>query len=488
MISKTKKPLLALKLMALLLALLFNPAPIWAEEEQKPADNIPADQNAKDEPIPLENFQGPNANEPTGPYNRSYQWGDPYESYLHSVYFQQSSCENMLVTAQNVNFTTKAKLVLIEINSDIALNFKPFVARNYNRIDDKIKPQLNYVKVNLDSTCSQAFAYKKILLAQLKKETTEVEYNKYKNIIDSKAFNEERTKDSKKVGDFNPALVELFGDVTDEDFILDSALAIENNCRIIKKTPKPFLKFSNFKLEALESRRSLGHGYDWTEISTIPNKDEFSLKNNLDREIVFLKSGVLAKIDQIEHNRMQVERKQVILEAVERAKKTCKYIPPKRKSQKNVQSANIQDNSEPLPLTEAQDRQMVDEAIQFILNPLTDFYSNESTTRERISSEVKAVRLLIQKKEFYLSAVQDLSQIPASTLQSKNHRIKFNRGSAKKTADFKLSTLQSISSYQKWIDYLTFLIERSQKTWAARCNFGFNEDMCESSPWRSRQL
>jgi Fe2+ transport system protein B len=155
----------------------------------------------------------------------------------------------------------------------------------------------------------------------------------------------------------------------------------------------------------------------------------------------------------------------------------CEYKPKEKNPTKKNKTANPSEESPAsVTMTAAQEKQLIDEAIHFILNPATDRYSNEKTTKERIDNEIKAVKYLIQKKEQYSSTILQLSQNPTSNNKVSNSNYKIKKQAVKKVADSKKSKEEQISAYQKWVDYL---IQQSQVTWKARCDKGFNEELCQ---------
>lgn len=488
--------------LVLALGFMAKPQLTWASEDAgSSVDDTSSSSNVNDEtdneiqagnPTPMNQFLGPNAAEPTGPYNRSYNQDDPYEKLITVANSLEKTCEHMLVTAQNSFLTTLEKLILYTEDLSSARYNQAAYGAHFQLLGDKVKPQITYYKSKIDSVCSQAFTYKKILLDQIRKGKTDTEFNEIKIAVSADELNEKSPNFRQKRNEAEEAFSRLRKTIPYGHSILNLTLQIEKNCQIIKSTPRPFLHFNYFNPLSYKSGKSYSIGDIRSEAMKQDDKDEFSFKNNLDEQVDLLDEKI-ERIDIVEHHRNEMALKKEILQAIDRAKKTCEYKPKEKRLQtkKNKTANPIEVSPTSAPITAAQEKQLLDDAIHFILNPATDWYSNEVTTMEHINNEMKAAKYLIQKKEQYSSTILQLSQNP--TDNNKNNSTSNNKASAsnyktknqavKKVAESKKSKEEKIKAYQKWVDYLDYLIQQNQATWKARCDKGFNEELCQQYPW-----
>lgn len=488
--------------LVLISALLVKPLQTWAieddgsvaESNSSSSDTIPPQQSPSIQtgtPASMNKFLGPNAAEPTGPYNRSYQEADPYEHFISVANSLEESCEHMIVTFQNSLLTTLEKLVLYFDYYKSAKYDQDSYTASLQILDDRVKSQISPYHNKITPTCAQAFALKNTLLSQIKKEKTETEFNEIIKAVTYDDLNQSSPNSHQNNYESQLAFDRLRKKVSYGHSIFNLTLQIEKNCQIIKSTPRPFLHFNPVTGDLYQSRKVLSFGDIISEAMKQDNKDEFSFKNNLDEQIDLLNEK-LERIELVEHNHNEMDLKKEILQAIDRAKKTCEYKPKEKNSVKKNKTANpIEVSPTSAPITAAQEKQLLDDAIHFILTPATDWYSNEVTTVEHINNEMKAAKYLIQKKEQYSSTILQLSQNP--TDNNKNNSTSNNKASAsnyktknqavKKVAESKKSKEEKIKAYQKWVDYLDYLIQQNQATWKARCDKGFNEELCQQYPW-----
>ncbi len=490
--------------LVLISTLLANPLQTWSSEEDRSESNSNntryeiSDDSQQSETIQTGNssamnkFLGPNAAEPTGPYNRSYQENDPYEQFISSANHLELQCEYMILNSQYSFLTNLEKLTIYMGNYYEAKSEQETYITNFKKLDEKVKLQVFPINRKIDTICSQGFSLKNSLLNQVQNEMTESEFNKIKIVTSSADIVRKGLNNFEKLGIADEILRGFISSIPFGKILLNQTLQFEKDCQVINSTPKPFLQFNPITIDQLQSNKVQKYNDIYSDGLKQMDKDEFSFKNSLNEHVDLLTKS-LEQIDKTERRREVVVLKKEILQAIDRAKKTCEYVPKEKRLQTKKNAATIPQKALLLstPVTAAQEKQLLDDAIHFILNPATDWYSNEVTSVERINNEMKAAQYLIQKKEQYSSTILQLSQNPtnnnknnsASNYKASASNYKTKNQAVKKVAESKKSKEEKIKAYQKWVDYLDYLIQQSQATWKTRCDKGFNEELCQQYPW-----